>query len=53
MTAWLAANCVADDILEDLPLADAIRALEETIMKLQGKKSHGMSITIGCMSARH
>ncbi|KAF4768811.1 hypothetical protein N7455_008731 [Penicillium solitum] len=38
MTAWLAANCAADDILEAMPPAAATFALKETILKLQGKK---------------
>ncbi|KGO71452.1 Terpenoid synthase [Penicillium italicum] len=39
MTAWLAANCAADDILEAMPPAVASIALKETILKLQGKKA--------------
>ncbi|KAJ5371916.1 hypothetical protein N7517_003922 [Penicillium concentricum] len=39
MTAWLAANCAADDILEAMPPAAAALALKETILKLQGKKA--------------
>jgi hypothetical protein len=42
MTAWLAANCAGDDILEAMPPDAAIIALEETIMKLQGSKINGM-----------
>lgn len=42
MTAWLAANCAADDILEAMPPAAATFALKETILKLQGKKLNGM-----------
>ncbi|KAJ5520786.1 hypothetical protein N7463_001239 [Penicillium fimorum] len=38
MTAWLAANCAADDILEAMPPAAATLALKEAILKLQGKK---------------
>ncbi|KAJ5781088.1 hypothetical protein N7457_006248 [Penicillium paradoxum] len=40
MTAWLAANCAADDILEAMPPNDAIFALEETILKLEGNQAH-------------
>ncbi|CAG8009484.1 unnamed protein product [Penicillium olsonii] len=36
MAAWLAANCAADDFLESLPLLSGIKALKETILKLQG-----------------
>lgn len=39
MTAWLAANCAADDILEAMPPAAATFALKEAILKLQGKRS--------------
>ena len=46
MTAWLAANCAADDILEDMPLASGILALEEAISKLQGKKADSNSSQI-------
>jgi hypothetical protein len=41
MTAWLAANCAADDILEAMPPAAAMFALKEAILKLQGKRSDG------------
>ncbi|CAI7669389.1 unnamed protein product [Penicillium crustosum] len=37
MTAWLAANCAADDILEAMPPAAATFALKEAILQLQGK----------------
>ena len=40
MAAWLAANCVADDILESMPLEMAILALEETILMLQRSKEN-------------
>lgn len=40
MAAWLAANCVADDILESMPLEMGILALEETISMLQRSKKH-------------
>ncbi|KGO45943.1 Terpenoid synthase [Penicillium expansum] len=40
MTAWLAANCAADDILETMPPAAATIALKEAILKLQGKKAN-------------
>ncbi|OQE20832.1 hypothetical protein PENFLA_c015G06178 [Penicillium flavigenum] len=40
MTAWLAANCAADDILEAMPPAAATLALQEAISKLQGKKAN-------------
>ncbi|KAJ9486242.1 hypothetical protein VN97_g7088 [Penicillium thymicola] len=40
MTAWLAANCAADDILESIPPAAATFYLKEAILKLQGKKSN-------------
>ncbi|KAJ5425298.1 hypothetical protein N7465_000368 [Penicillium sp. CMV-2018d] len=40
MTAWLAANCAVDDILEAMPLATATFALKEAILKLQGKQSN-------------
>ncbi|KXG52215.1 Terpenoid synthase [Penicillium griseofulvum] len=39
MTAWLAANCAADDILETMPPAAATLALKEAILKLRGKKT--------------
>jgi hypothetical protein len=39
MTAWLAANCAADDILESMPLGSGILALNEAILKFQGKKA--------------
>ena len=42
MTAWLAANCAADDILEAMLPAAATLALQEAISKLQGKKANGM-----------
>ncbi|KAJ5555674.1 hypothetical protein N7535_008108 [Penicillium sp. DV-2018c] len=38
MTAWLAANCAGDDILEAMPPDAAIIALEETVMALQRSK---------------
>ncbi|CAI7589885.1 unnamed protein product [Penicillium glandicola] len=38
MTAWLSANCAADDILEAMPPATATLALKEAILNLQGKK---------------
>ncbi|KAJ5124849.1 uncharacterized protein N7515_008674 [Penicillium bovifimosum] len=40
MTAWLAANCAGDDILEAMPPDAAIIALDETILKLQGSKTN-------------
>ncbi|KAJ5971273.1 uncharacterized protein N7479_001191 [Penicillium vulpinum] len=40
MTAWLAANCAADDILEEMTPAAAALALKEAILKLQGKKAN-------------
>ncbi|KAJ5348023.1 hypothetical protein MYU51_007859 [Penicillium brevicompactum] len=40
MAAWLAANCVADDILESMPLEMGILALEETIVMLQRSNEH-------------
>lgn len=42
MTAWLAANCAADDILESMPPTPATFYLKEAILNLQGKKSNGM-----------
>jgi hypothetical protein len=39
MTAWLAANCAADDILESMPAASGILALKEAILRFQGKKA--------------
>lgn len=46
MTAWLAANCAADDILEAMPPAAATLALKEAILKLQGRKPNGTLIKI-------
>ena len=46
MTAWLAANCAVDDILETMPPAAATLALQEAISNLQGKKANGRYIEI-------